>query len=742
MDFEFAPGDVMLRPMRITACAPRTMLMREAERELQLTALVAAQVDARAPLTCDMLLRDAPHQLRVPGDAIKIKRLGQGLFLLQFGCMEQRNTVHARRRFQCGEAVLHLRPWGRHFQASDGSLHRGLRYHARVCIEGVPDHAHQGEAVSQLFAPPAFVDKVDCVVEKEAERSCFTVWVWMAAPSDLARSGTLKIVEPVLPPEDQYDGDGSMEWQQLRERPIKTLDYQVLIHLDRVLDYTAPPRSTSQQSYASDISGIPPDADPLPECPETYRFDWYLGVPDGEPAPAHGHAGHSEGRRRERSPPPRGGGGGGGFRQAPPPNKHDVARSSVFGRLGPASGASGGSSIYSGGRRYTAREVQEGRTKQVWSRRQEEGEPMRKGDSMLFRSPDDSFLVGETQWSDHRMADPMQEEAIRAPCPRQLRSARPQRSVEPTVAMADLAMPNNKEGDKGVLVNTSAVEPSVVQGQAKHARQSNMTTTAVDACLEEHMASAEAAKGAEREVTPPRELEDLEESRQAAMAVAVTASLLAAQDVAEEDDLAGIELGGGPEETQVYADGPDAGPEAGLLFDLNIECVEHPLDGLISNGLAQEKMTPGRHVLGHAEGRLNKEVGERAGHKSSPRGLARLTIPLRKSLLCNPSPRPKAPAMKKQATAEPGKRTTKGSGINPSVTIDDQATEFLLKATGNIIQDNESTDQKQQRLGEQFVSTIQENTVEDMRTAFGLPAIGGVDVLSPLFLEVADGYDA
>ncbi|KAF8781114.1 hypothetical protein HU200_001091 [Digitaria exilis] len=168
------PGSPGSRPHRVVVAAPRTSAMREAERELELTALVAVQLDSN-------VWRDALHQLRIPSeDALVVTGSAPAVFLLRFGSAELRNAAFDMGGFYSGisgSCALRLMTWSRRSRAEVGFL----KFHARVCFEGA-------ETVAQLLSAPSFVDEIDYEVEKEDEQSTFNVWIWTNAPSDLAIS--------------------------------------------------------------------------------------------------------------------------------------------------------------------------------------------------------------------------------------------------------------------------------------------------------------------------------------------------------------------------------------------------------------------------------------------------------------------------------------------------------------------------------------------------------------------------
>ncbi|CAL4962704.1 unnamed protein product [Urochloa decumbens] len=249
-------------------------------------------MDARARLSCEGVLRDALQQLRIPASALRVSRCSPDSFLLNFETMEMRNAAYSFRKLSEGPAALHLMPWGRQVSASATVSH--LFYHARVCLEGIPDHAHNVESVLHLLPAQSFVERVDYDRKTEDEKGCFILWVWCNDPEALAVQGTLKIEEPFELPEDDA---------------VSVLQYDVIIHLDRLEDFS------------------PPD-EHMAQWPARRSFVWQLGRPDVISDPPRVSALSRLGGRRDRSPPRGGGAGGagGGLHQVPQPNQFDMAR--------------------------------------------------------------------------------------------------------------------------------------------------------------------------------------------------------------------------------------------------------------------------------------------------------------------------------------------------------------------------------------------------------------------------------
>ena len=77
----------------------------------------------------------------------------------------------------------------------------------------------------------------------------------------LGRRGTLKLEEPidVSSPVQHFPKIGVLEEPAARSGPLNMLLYEVLLHLDKVIDFTDPPDSSPDchTSFHSDVSGQP-----------------------------------------------------------------------------------------------------------------------------------------------------------------------------------------------------------------------------------------------------------------------------------------------------------------------------------------------------------------------------------------------------------------------------------------------------------------------------------------------------
>ncbi|CAN6234739.1 unnamed protein product [Urochloa humidicola] len=201
MAFHWVHGAPGHRPAHVTVGAPRMDAIREEERRLEIYALLAVQVDARARLPAELAKREAVRQLRVPFHELGVLRLAEGMFLLKFNSQQQRNAAR-NQALHIGHTGLQLLPWSRRVGAAN-DLSK-YRYCSRLCIEGIPSHARQPETIANLFNTPAFIDEFNCDKEKPEEEFCVCLWAWTSNPDGFAKTATLEIAELVTLPEVGY----------------------------------------------------------------------------------------------------------------------------------------------------------------------------------------------------------------------------------------------------------------------------------------------------------------------------------------------------------------------------------------------------------------------------------------------------------------------------------------------------------------------------------------------------------
>ncbi|CAO1945103.1 unnamed protein product [Urochloa humidicola] len=560
-----------------------------------------------------------------------------------------------------------------------------------------------------------------------------------------------------------------------REKPLKTFNYEVLIHLDRVLDYDPDEAWTGRRSFDSDFSGIPCD-DPLPpECPAKFDYTWHLGLRDGERlarrTPVQDRLGGRLGRP-DRSPPRGGFGGGLGLRQWPPASTFDMTRRSGGRREGQA-GSSGG---FAGGRRRQADAKTKGAPSslngteagahgaqpataflgQEGGQYQAGGCVPRAGAAEGMGQEDD---VQDGGWQE-KLLQEMADLGVDTEVPRSSRDPMllevtlsqkellPQVPLEPEAMCSgegsngplDAVAGSSAQQKRSVEPTSATVEPSThVEGTGDPNGGGQLTQRQGPVG---GFALAAGKEGVQRcELGPGVEPIGLKE---------IAGEVAAPYGGPGHQGQQGQGLSG-MKENRTSGEARRVDVPNGPGFDLNVGCdlMNEPqmveCEGnsvfISPHGNDQE-----RSALKQADACLNKEG---AGVKVPHRGISCFSIPLRKSLLCVPPPRIKHANGKKLQLAENGAagqkergRATLNSTVLPNLSADDEAADILLKASGVLGPDELPTDMARQKFGESLVCPLQVDVVGEMRTALGLSEDGGADRFAPLIHEADDYNDA
>ncbi|KAE8797447.1 D-3-phosphoglycerate dehydrogenase, chloroplastic [Hordeum vulgare] len=139
------------------------------------------------------------------------------------------------------------------------------------------------EGAEEILGKRVHVDRLDSKTLERGHTKTYACWVWTIDAANIPTKHTLGVLprgagrveemEGFLPPDKRVDP------------PQATTDYTVLIHVDRVEDWTPP----SSRSSHYDQSGLPSsnsDDDDKP-FPAVSRASWTMGIEDGQGADRH-----------------------------------------------------------------------------------------------------------------------------------------------------------------------------------------------------------------------------------------------------------------------------------------------------------------------------------------------------------------------------------------------------------------------------------------------------------------------
>lgn len=296
------------RPDSIVACAPCTLELVGRARALQSCAVIAVAMGSGTTPFCYDMAWALGLALRVVPMAVRVSPYPPEGFIAELPSPKYRDNVLAwTRRLRVGDLLFRFLPWTPTSHAEAANMF----YKVRLCIEGVPEHAHQLATVAQLMAPVTLMERIEVDPPEDKDRTCCVVWAWTQDPDGFAKTGTLQLENAPGRMESYWDFNGRGRFLARRERrgPIALLSYPVIIHLDQVVDFRPPsPVNTYSGSRCSSARGSFDNT----AWPKTFTFDWALGVPDGQvpPVPRPRLPVHTRliYRKRDRSPP--GGGQG------------------------------------------------------------------------------------------------------------------------------------------------------------------------------------------------------------------------------------------------------------------------------------------------------------------------------------------------------------------------------------------------------------------------------------------------
>lgn len=202
-------------------------------------------------------------QLLIPSSEMEVSLFPPAGFVIVFSDSRLRDhAMDYHHGVDLVGAKLHFRPWSCMVNAAAANL----SYKVRLCIEGVPLHARQPYTVKQLFHPDTLVECIDRPCS-DRESACCCVKLWTSNPDGFALEGGLNLHESV------HRGGHGHPWHG----PVNLLGYEVVLHLDYILDYSPP--ATSNAAW-----------------PKRVRFDWTLGIRDDHCMPT--------ARRHVRAPRP------------------------------------------------------------------------------------------------------------------------------------------------------------------------------------------------------------------------------------------------------------------------------------------------------------------------------------------------------------------------------------------------------------------------------------------------------
>ncbi|KAJ1287526.1 hypothetical protein BS78_02G017000 [Paspalum vaginatum] len=181
------------------------------------------------------------------GDVSVVKSFPED-FLVTFTHRHHRDAAVACRDFPYGSLDIRIREW----QPMTHGDPEDLKFHVRLCLEGIPLHAWNESIAKRTVASSYVLDYVEGQSLRKEDTCTLNLWAWMADPSYIPKVSWLTISGRSVRVSDRPGHSG--------------LTFRVIVHLDLIED---PPSRDGHRG--------------------TRDFRWRLGIIDGERVPRDRH---------------------------------------------------------------------------------------------------------------------------------------------------------------------------------------------------------------------------------------------------------------------------------------------------------------------------------------------------------------------------------------------------------------------------------------------------------------------
>uniref|UniRef100_A0A8I6Y4C2 DUF4283 domain-containing protein n=1 Tax=Hordeum vulgare subsp. vulgare TaxID=112509 RepID=A0A8I6Y4C2_HORVV len=240
-------------------------------RSHAVTITAADGVNISSPMAVGKALE---AQLSVPVHSLRATAHHPEHFFVTF--TQPAHQVNAVRRgsIRIDGACFNISPWHEHDLATFDSL----LLHVRVVIEKVPMHLWSVEGAEEILGRRVRVDRLDSRTLERGHTKTFACWVWARDVADIPTSHTLGVLPRGAGRVEEMEGFSPPDRRVAP--PPASAEYSMLIHVDRVEDWTQPsPRSSRSARSGLPSSGSDDESSPFPLVAPA---SWTLGVEDGQ----------------------------------------------------------------------------------------------------------------------------------------------------------------------------------------------------------------------------------------------------------------------------------------------------------------------------------------------------------------------------------------------------------------------------------------------------------------------------
>ncbi|KAE8811681.1 D-3-phosphoglycerate dehydrogenase, chloroplastic [Hordeum vulgare] len=240
-------------------------------RSHAVTLRAADGVNATSPMAVGRALE---AQLSVPVHSLRVTAHHPEHYFIVFTQPALQVNAVRRGSIKVDGTIFIVSTWHEH----DHAVFDSFLLHVRVAIEGVPMHYWSVEGAEDILGKKVRVDCLDSRTLERGHTKTFACWVWTNDVANIPTKHTLAVLPRGAGRVEEMEGFSPPDRRVAP--PPATADYTMLVHVDRIEDWTTP----SPRSSHSGQSGLPPsdsDHDSHP-FPAVTAASWTMGAEDGQ----------------------------------------------------------------------------------------------------------------------------------------------------------------------------------------------------------------------------------------------------------------------------------------------------------------------------------------------------------------------------------------------------------------------------------------------------------------------------
>ncbi|KAE8780566.1 D-3-phosphoglycerate dehydrogenase, chloroplastic [Hordeum vulgare] len=235
-----------------------------------ITLTAADGVNATSPMAVGRALEGL---LSVPVHSLHVTAHHPEHFLVLFTQPAHEVNVVRRGSIHVEGASFNIASWHEH----DHAVFDSLLLHVRVVVEMMPMQFWSVEGAEEILGKRVRVDRLDSRTLERGHTKTFACWVWTSDIANIPTSHTLAVLPRGAGRMEEMEGFSPPDRRVAP--PPATADYTMLIHVDRIEDWTPPsPRSSHSGQSGVPSSGSDDDSTPFPVVAPA---SWKMGVEDG-----------------------------------------------------------------------------------------------------------------------------------------------------------------------------------------------------------------------------------------------------------------------------------------------------------------------------------------------------------------------------------------------------------------------------------------------------------------------------